>query len=114
MSQVPHFVIKLNFASLQVVPNKASEVIIIIQLCIHSFTSFIWIDSLLSGEICHLVSDPAHNVLIHSVATGLNLNPDTHFHMFVFQRQERNKVVNEVSVNQGAVPKSTCEGKEVC
>lgn len=32
--------------------------------------------------------------------------------MFVFQRQERNEVVNEVSINQGAVPKSTCKGKE--
>lgn len=32
--------------------------------------------------------------------------------MFVFQRQEGNKVVNEISVNQGTVPKSTYKGKE--
>lgn len=32
--------------------------------------------------------------------------------MFVFQRQEGNKVVNEISINQGAVPKSTYKRKE--
>lgn len=93
--------------------SRPSVVIVIVQLGEHGFAALVREDPLLSGEEGHLVGHPGDEALVHVVAAGPHLHADAHFQVFVLQREERDKVVDEVSVDQAAVPEAACEGKGV-
>lgn len=78
-----------------------------IQLGLYGLAAFIRVDFLFFWEERHLISHCLNNLLINSIATGYHFSPDTHLHVLVLQGQEGNKVVNEVPVNEAAVPQST-------
>lgn len=77
----------------------ASVIVIIIQLGEHSFAAFVRENSLLFGEECHLLSHSGYNVLINFIASGLHFRSDAHFQVFIFQGEEGDKIINEISVN---------------
>lgn len=79
-----------------------------IQLGLYSLAAFIRVDFLLFGEERHLISHCLNNLLIDGIATGCHFSPDAHLHVLVLQGQEGDKVVNEVPVDEAAVPQATC------
>lgn len=83
----------------EAMPPGPSVIVVIIQLGEHRFAAFVRENSLFFGEKCHLLSHFAYNVLINLVASGLHFNSDAHFQVFVFQGEEGNKIINEISVN---------------
>lgn len=79
-----------------------------IQLGLYSLAAFIRVDFCFFWEVCHFVSHCLHNLLIDSMATGFHFSSDAHLHVLVLQGQEGNEVVDEVPVDEAAVPQSTC------
>lgn len=77
-----------------------------IQLGLYSLAAFIRVDFLLFWEVRHLIGDCLSDLLIDSIATGYHFSPDAHLHVLVLQGQEGDKVVNEVPVDEAAVPQS--------
>lgn len=92
--------------------QQASVVQVVVQLGEHSLAALVREDLLLLGEERHLFSYLADNVLIHFIATGLHLNSEAHFQVLVLQGQEGDKIINEVPVNEAAVPEATWEGQK--
>lgn len=94
--------------------GRASVVEVVVQLGVHRLAALVGEHPLLLGEEGHLFGDFADDVLVNLVATGLHLHPDAHLQVLVLQGQEGDKVINEVSVNQTAVPEATWERKRCC
>lgn len=88
--------------------NRSPWSLIEIQLGLHSFTAFVRVNLLVLGEKGHLAGHLVDDLFVHWVAAGLHLSPDAHFDVLVLQGKERNKVINEVPVDQAAVPQATC------
>lgn len=89
--------------------RQGSVIQVVVQLGEHSLAALVREDSLLLGEEGHLFGHFAYNVLIYFIATGLHLNSDAHFQVLILQGQEGDKIINEVPVNEAAVPEATWE-----
>lgn len=83
------------------------NVFVDVQLGLYSLAAFIGVDPCFFWEVCHFICHCLNNLLIDFVPTGDHLSPHTHLHVLVLQGQEGNKVVNEVPVDEAAVPQST-------
>lgn len=89
--------------------QQGSVIQVVVQLGEHSLAALVGEDSLLLGEERHLLGHSAYNVLIYFIAPGLHLNSDAHFQVLILQGQEGDKIINEVPVNEAAVPEATWE-----
>lgn len=87
--------------------QRALQVVVEIQLGTHGLAAFVRIDPLVLREVRHFVGHLGRDLLVHRVTSGLHLHPDAHLDVPILQGQERDEVVNEVSVDQAAVPKAT-------
>lgn len=73
----------------------------------HSLAAFAGVEPLLAGVVCHCRGNLSDEVFLLRMPLSTQLLPDTLLHVFVFKREERDEIVNQVLLDQLALKETT-------
>lgn len=73
----------------------------------HSLAAFSGVEPFLAGVVCHCRGNLGDEVLLLRMPLSTQLLPDTLLHVFVFQWEERDEIVNQVLLDQLALKETT-------